>query len=67
MKNSKKLDTIKQKISALTKEQKQIEAKMVDSISKQVANIIIKKHATNIDISQFMKRVESLIDEMNSK
>jgi hypothetical protein len=65
MKNSKRLESINQKIAELTRKQKEIEDQITDSVSKQVAAILIKKHATNIDIPAFLKKVERIVDELN--
>jgi hypothetical protein len=67
MKNADKLETINQKIAVLTKQQKEIESKMIDSLSKRIAALLIKKHLTNIDISTFLKKIENIIDNMQAK
>ena len=67
MKNAKRLEAVNQKIAELTKKQKEIEAKMIDSVSKQVAALLIKKRAANMDIPSFLKKIEKLIDETNAK
>jgi hypothetical protein len=67
MRNANKLGVINQKIAELTRQQKTIESKIIDSLSKRIANILIKRHLTNIDVPAFLKKVENIIDEMNAK
>ena len=67
MKQTKKLDLVNQKIAELTAQKKTIENQMIDSISKQVAALLIKKHATDIDMKLFLQMVDSVIDEMIKK
>jgi hypothetical protein len=67
VKNSKKLEAINKKIAELTKKQIQIESKTIDSVSKQVASLLIKKRAANIDIPAFLKKIEAIINETNDK
>jgi hypothetical protein len=47
MKNANKLEAINQKIADLTKQQKAVESKIIDSLSKRIANILIKRRLTN--------------------
>jgi hypothetical protein len=65
MKQSEKLDALTQKINALADQKKSLEDEMIQSISKQVAAILIKKRATKIDISAFLKKIDAVVDEMN--
>jgi hypothetical protein len=67
VKNTKKLEIINQKIADLANQKKELEAQMVQSVSKQVASVLIKKRVSNIDIPAFMKKIETVIDEMNAK
>jgi hypothetical protein len=67
MQNANKLKSINQKIAELTKQQKTIESKIVDSLSKRIATILIKKRLINIDIPTLLKKIENIIDEMNAK
>lgn len=67
MKQTKKLNTVNQKIADLLDQKKDLENKMIDSISKQVATLLIKKRATNIDVKLFLKMIDSVIDEMNNE
>jgi flagellar biosynthesis chaperone FliJ len=67
MKSTNKLEAINQKIAELTKQQKAMESKIIDSLSKRIAAILIKKRLTNIDVSEFLKKIENIIDGMNVK
>ena len=67
MKQTKKLNTVNQKIADLLDQKKELENKMIESISKQVATLLIKKRATNIDVKLFLKMIDSVIDEMNNE
>jgi hypothetical protein len=67
MKNANKLEAINQKIADLTKQQKAVESKIIDSLSKRIANILIKRRLSNIDVPAFLKKIENIIDEMNAK
>ena len=50
MKQTKKLDLVNQKLAELTAQKKELENEMIESISKQVAALLIKKRATDIDM-----------------
>jgi hypothetical protein len=63
MKNADKLETINQKIAALATQKKAIENEIIQSVSKQVAAILIKKRATKINIPEFLKKIENIVDE----
>ena len=67
MKQTKKLDLVNQKLAELMAQKKELENEMIESISKQVAALLIKKHATNIDMKLFLQMVDSVIDEMVKK
>ena len=67
MKQTKKLNLVNQKLAELTAQKKELENEMIGSISKQVAALLIKKHATNIDMKLFLQMVDSVIDEMVKK
>ena len=67
MKQTKKLDLVNQKLAELTAQKKELENEMIGSISKQVAALLIKKHATDIDMKLFLQMVDSVIDEMVKK
>ena len=67
MKQTKKLDSVNQKLAELIAKKQELENEMIQSISKQVAALLIKKHATDIDMKLFLKMVDSVIDEMVKK
>ena len=67
MKQTKKLDLVNQKLAELTAQKKELENEMIESISKQVATLLIKKRATDIDMKLFLQMVDSVIDEMVKK
>lgn len=67
MKNTKNLDNLNQKIAELIDKKKQIEEKVIAKISKQIASLLIKKHASDIDIKEFIKRIEPIIDDMKNE
>ena len=64
MKQTKKLDLVNQKLAEPTAQKKELENEMIGSISKQVAALLIKKHATDIDMKLFLQMVNSVIDEI---
>jgi 3-deoxy-D-manno-octulosonic acid (KDO) 8-phosphate synthase len=66
MKNYKKLEILNQKIAKLSCLQKEIEAKILESVSKQIAGILLKKNVSSIDIPAFLKKVENLVDDINA-
>jgi len=65
MKQTKKLESINQKIAELMSQKRDIENQLIQSISKHIAALIIKKHATNINLKEFIKRISPIIDELN--
>ena len=65
MKQTKKLDSVNQKISELMAQKRDLENQMIQSISKHIASILIKKHATNINLKDFINRISPIIDELN--
>ena len=67
MKGTKNLDNLNQKIAELMDKKKQIEDKMIASMSKHVASLLIKKHASDIDIKEFVNRIEPIIDDMKNE
>jgi uncharacterized protein YpiB (UPF0302 family) len=67
MKSSKKLDAINKKIVMLASQKKAVENEIIQSVSKQVATILIRKHATKINIPEFLKKIENVVDEMNDE
>ena len=66
-KQTKKLDSVNQKLEELIAKKHELENEMIQSISKQVAALLIKKHATDIDMKLFLQMVDSVIDEMVKK
>lgn len=65
MKQTKKLDSVNQKISELMAQKRDLENQMIQSISKHVSSLLIKKHATNINMNEFINRISPIIDELN--
>ena len=65
MKQTKKLDAVNQKIADLKSQKRDLANKMIQSISKHITALLIKKHATNINLKEFAKRIEPIIDELN--
>lgn len=63
MKQTKKLDSVNQKIAELTEKKKELESQMIESISKHIATLLIKKHAANINMKSFLKKISQIIDE----
>ena len=63
MKQTKKLDKVNQKIAELTEKKKALENQMIESISKHIAALLIKKHASEINMKSFLKKIEQIIDE----
>ena len=67
MSNTKKLDNLNQKIAELVEKRKNLESKMIDSMAKHIASLLIKKRASDINIKEFIKRIEPIIDEMKNE
>ena len=65
MKQTKKLDSVNQKISELMAQKRDLENQMIQSISKHISSLFIKKHATNINMKDFINRISPIIDELN--
>ncbi len=65
MKQTKKLESINQKITELISQKRDVENQLIQSISKHIASLLIKKHATNINLKEFIKRISPIIDELN--
>ena len=65
MKQTKKLDFVNQKISELMAQKRDLENQMIQSISKHISSLLIKKHATNINMKEFINRISPIIDELN--
>ena len=66
MKQTKKLESINQKIAELISQKRDVENQLIQSISKHIASLLIKKHATNINLKEFIKRISPIIDELNN-
>jgi hypothetical protein len=64
IKSTKRLDSINAKITELQKLQKKIEEDFVQSISKDIAKIFVKKKVYDIDKPTLLKKIEALIDEI---
>lgn len=64
MKKSKKLEDINQKIAELTTKKQEIEKQIAIDISKNIADMIIKKNAVSIDMTILQKNIEQIIDNM---
>ena len=62
-KNTKKLESINQKISNLQKIKNQLENDFVNDMSQQIAKLLVNKNAFNLDRNALLKKIESLIDE----
>ena len=65
MKQIKKLDSVNQKIAELMAQKRDLENQMIQSISRNIAALLIKKHATNINMKEFTNRISPIIDELN--
>ena len=46
-------------------QKRDLENQMIQSISKHIASLLIKKHATNINMKDFINRISPIIDELN--
>lgn len=64
MENAKKLQQINNKIAELQELQKQLETKYIETLSKEIARIIAKKRAFNLDKSAILKTIETAIDKL---
>jgi hypothetical protein len=66
MKNSKKLELVNQKISKLESKKKDLENKMINDVARQIASLLVKKRALNINMPAFLKNIERIIDETSA-
>ena len=66
-KNNKKLKEINAKIVVLLRQQKQLEENYAKDISQQIAQILIKKKAFNVDASSLLKTIESAIEAIQNR
>lgn len=64
MKNTKKIKQINEKIAELQKIQKQLENDFIESISRDIAKLLLKKKAFNIDKHTFIREIEKIIDKV---
>ena len=64
MKNCAKLLEINRKIDELQKAKNLLEEEFVEDMSMQIAKILLKKKAFDIDKSDFLKAIELIIMEM---
>lgn len=64
MSNSKKLESINQKIVDLQKLQKKIEDDFIQTMSKDIAKILVKKKAYDVDKATLLKQIEVSIDNL---
>ena len=62
MKNAKRIEQINEKIAELQKIQKQLENEYLDNVSKDIAKLLFKKKAFNIDKNILIKEIEKVID-----
>jgi len=65
MKNAKKIEQINEKIAELQKIQKQLEDEYIDDVSKDIAKLLLKKKAFNIDKNTLIKEITDLIDKLS--
>lgn len=62
MKNAKRIEQINEKIAELQKIQKQLEDEYIEDVSKDIAKLLFKKKAFNIDKNILIKEIEKAID-----
>lgn len=67
MKNSEKISLINEKIAELQKKQKQLENEYIENLSKDIAKLLLKKKAFNLDKNVLLKKFEALIDEISTR
>ena len=65
MKNAKRIEQINEKIAELQKIQKQLEDEYIDDVSKDIAKLLLKKKAFNIDKNTLIKEITDLIDKLS--
>jgi len=66
-KNNKKLTAINAKIDDLQKLKSQLEENYAKDLSTQIAQILMKKKAFNVDASSLLKTIESAIDAIQNR
>lgn len=64
MKETKKLEQINVKIVELQKVQKQLEGEYVESLSKDIARLLIKKRIFSIEKSIILNKIDTAINEL---
>lgn len=64
MKDIKKLEQINEKIAELQKVQKQLENEYVESLSKDIAKLLLKKRIFNIEKSIILNKIDAVINEL---
>ena len=64
MKDIKKLEQINEKIAELQKVQKQLENEYVESLSKDIAKLLLKKRIFNIEKSIILNKIDAAINEL---
>lgn len=65
MKNAKRIEQINEKIAELQKIQKQLEDEYIENVSKDIAKLLFKKKAFNIDKNILIKEITDLIDKLS--
>jgi len=61
-KNNKKLAVINAKIDDLLKIKSQLENDFTQSLSEDIAKILVRKKAFNVDKSVLLKRIEAIVE-----
>ena len=61
-KNNKKLNAINAKIDDLQKLKSQLENDFAQSLSEDIAKILVRKNAINLDKSVLLKRIEAIVE-----
>ena len=64
MKDIKKLEQINEKIAELQKVQKQLENDYVESLSKDIAKLLLKKRIFSIEKSAVLNKIDTVISEL---
>jgi len=61
-KNNKKLNAINAKIDDLLKIKSQLENDFAQGLSEDIAKILIRKNAINLDKSVLLKKIEAIVE-----
>lgn len=64
MKDAKKLELINGKIAELQKVQKQLENEYVESLSKDIAKLLLKKRMFSIEKSIILNKIDAVINKL---